>query len=67
MSWPMSSNGHLRGPVTLTAFDSGAVTISALTTYVVICPDRGSNLDLPHARRMAALQLRHRGGLLFLK
>ena len=51
--WPVLTlyNSHLRGPVTHScwrAFIIRAVTI-CLTTYV--WPDRGSNPDLPHARR----------------
>ena len=55
-------NGHLRRAVTLTpVVECLAVELSlpVFTTYV--CPDRGSNLDLPHARR-TLWPLSHRDG-----
>ena len=53
--------GHFRGPVALTpvAFGRGAVT--SCFNHLV-CPDRGSNLDLPPCGANA-LTLSHRGGV----
>ena len=51
-SGPSLHHCHLRGPVNLTPFAvllTEELSLPVLTMWV--CPDRGSNLDLPHARR----------------
>ena len=48
---PTLSNGHLRGPVTLTPVaERLAVELSLTVLTTDVCPDLGSNPDLPHAR-----------------
>ena len=49
---PPFYNGHLRGPVTLTSnAERLAVELSLPVFTTQVCRVRGSNPDLPHARR----------------
>ena len=49
---PVVYNGHLRGPVTLTPVaERLAVELSLPVFTTKVCRDRGSNPDLPQARR----------------
>ena len=48
----LTCHGHLRGPVTLTPVaERLAVELSLPVFTTQVCRDRGSNSDLPHARR----------------
>ena len=47
---PTLYNGHLRGPVTLTPVaERLAVELSLPVLKTKVCPNRGSNTNLPHA------------------
>ena len=53
---PTVYNGHLRGPVTLTPVaERLAVELSLPVFTTNVCRDRGSNPDLPYARRTICL------------